>query len=82
MSEIANINLKGTTYTLKDATARASAGTAKSKAEEAVTKSAKAEATANTASAKAEANKKEIDVLKGKTLELTYQETTESLAIS
>lgn len=82
MSEIANIIFKGTKYTVKDATARADAGTAKSTALEASTKSANAEKTANTASAKADANKKEIDTLKEKTLEMTYQAETESLSIS
>lgn len=35
-----------------------------------------------TARAKADTNKKEIDDLKGKTLELTYQAETESLSFS
>ena len=82
MSEIANIIFKETKYTLKDAKARADVVTAKSTADAASTKSAKAEVTANAASAKADANKKEIDTLKEKTLDLSYQEETESLTFS
>lgn len=82
MSEISNIIFKEIKYTLKDAKAREDVVTAKNKADEAATKSAKAEITANTASTKADANKKEIDTLKEKTLDLSYQEATESLTIS
>lgn len=82
MSEIANIIFKETKYTLKDAKAREDVVTAKSTADEASKKSAKAEITANAASAKADSNKKEIDTLKEKTFDLSYQEATESFTIS
>lgn len=53
MADIANINLDGTTYTLKDATARTAAQRAQTSATEAAASASAAEESASKAEAKA-----------------------------
>lgn len=75
MADVSKINLYGTDYNIKDATAR-------SKASEAKTSADNAQNTANDAKGKAESNSTNISKLSTEGIVIAYESTDESINVT
>ena len=75
MSDVSKINLYGTNYNIKDATARSEASEAKTTADN-------AQNTANDAKGKAESNSTNISKLSTEGIVIAYESTNESINVT
>lgn len=82
MADVSKINLYGTDYTIKDATARSVANSAKTSANEAKTTADNAQNTANDAKGKAESNSTNISKLSREGIVIAYESTDESINVT
>ena len=82
MADVSKINLYGTDYNIKDATARSEANSAKTSANEAKTTANNAQNTANEAKGKAESNSTNISKLSTEGIVIAYESTDESINVT
>lgn len=82
MADVSKISLFGTSYSIKDSTARSSASNASTTATAAKNAADKAQTTADAASTKANTNATSIATLAGETLSVAYDTSTETVGFT
>lgn len=82
MADVSKISINGTSYDLKDTTARSSAAAASTAANDAKESADGATLTANTASSKANANAENITKIIAASLSVSYDTDSESVVLA